>query len=437
MHQHVKVTALTMRLRDMIRHRRAIQRQHSICCAALLAVFLIGGGALTAAAQQIDSRGTDEARLALVVGNSDYATGPLKNPVNDAQEMASALKDAHFQVILLNNATKREMDQALRQFGDLLAIRKGVGLFYFSGHGMQIDGENYLIPIDATLERRDEVKYQTIYADQVLAKMTDAGSSVNIIILDACRTNPYRAFSRSPALGLAQIAAAKGTLIAYATAPNTVASDGNGQNSPYTKHLVQAIRKPGMPVELTFKSVIQRVEQETAGHQIPWYQSSLAGYFTFIPRNPAFSQAAVASAPSPTIPPLQPPPPIPSNSNVGNPITGNTSSGVRYTDLRIGSGEQPQIGHRVWVHYTGKLLDKRVFHSTYEDGRPFQFVLGTREAIIGAQEGIRSMRVGGKRIIYIPANLAYGPYGKPEYGIAPNSDLIYVVELLATQRSAY
>ena len=312
-------------------------------------------------AQDADSApdANEQSRTALVIGNANYAVGPLNNPVNDANDVTLALRAARFHVIQIENATKQQMDRGLRQFGDLLSARQGIGLFYFSGHGMQVDGENYLIPVDATLERRDEVKYQTVYAEQVLEKMKNAGNPVNIVILDACRTNPYRAFGRSLTGGLAHISAAKGTLIAYATAPNTVASDGSGRNGLYTKYVLQSMRKPGLPIEMVFKDVIQHVELESEGKQTPWYQSSLSGYFAFIPRKPTIlpapSQSLVATPPSTS----------PGSDQTAADMQ-TTTSGVRYIDLRIGGGARPQHGRKVKLHYVGYLPDKSVFHSTYE-----------------------------------------------------------------------
>ena len=168
-------------------------------------------------------------RTALVIGNSAYPTAPLKNPVNDATDMAAALKRLGFDVTLLTDATMRQMEEAVRAFG--LKLRGGgIGLFYFAGHGVQVAGENYLVPVNAAIQSEGDVKYGSLNAGLVLAKMEDAGNGPNVVILDACRNNPFARSFRSAEAGLARMDAPTGSLIAYATAPGHVASDGEGRN---------------------------------------------------------------------------------------------------------------------------------------------------------------------------------------------------------------
>ena len=182
-------------------------------------------------------------RIALVIGNADYKQGPLKNPVNDALAMEKVLNACNFEVMLETDADKRTMETAIREFGKRLE-KDSTGLFYYAGHGMQVDGVNYLIPIGAQIESKADVKYEAVNAGLMLGKMEDASNGFNIVILDACRNNPFRTFIRSISPGLARMYAPKGSLIAYATAPEEVAYDGEGENGVYTKHLVQsAIRK--------------------------------------------------------------------------------------------------------------------------------------------------------------------------------------------------
>ena len=222
-----------------------------------------------------------DARVALVVGNAAYKSAPLKNPVNDARAIARALKEVGFEVDLQANLSQQGFVTALRNFGKRLNETGGTGLFYYAGHGMQIQGANYLIPIDAGIESEDEIKYMAINANQVLDKMDSAGNRLNIVILDACRDNPFVRSFRSKQFGLAQMDAPSGMLIAFATAPGAVAYDGDGVNGVYTKYLLRNLGIPGLPVELVLKRVREGVSKETASKQIPWESSSLLGDFYF------------------------------------------------------------------------------------------------------------------------------------------------------------
>ena len=187
------------------------------------------------------------------------------------------------------------METAIREFGKKLE-KDSTGLFYYAGHGMQVDGTNYLIPIGAHIESKAEVKYETVNTGLVLAQMEKARNGLNIVILDACRNNPFRTFSRSITPGLARMNAPKGSLIAYATAPGKVAYDGQkGKNGVYTKHLVLNIQKPGLKVEEVLKNVRIAVLDETNEKQIPWESSSLIGNFYFIP--PKSSPVKINPAP--------------------------------------------------------------------------------------------------------------------------------------------
>jgi caspase domain-containing protein len=235
-----------------------------------------------------------EPRIALVIGNGHYKQSPLANPVNDARAVARALADSGFAVTQKEDLGQREMQIALREFGDAL-MHGGVGLFYFAGHGVQVKGRNYLIPVDADIEREDEVAYSGVDANQVLDKMESANNRLNIVILDACRNNPFARSYRSSAAGLAQMDAPVGTLVAFSTAPGSVASDGQGENGLYTQHLLKAMREPGAKIEDVFKRVRANVRRDSKGKQIPWESTSLEGDFIFIPKPPV--PASRASAP--------------------------------------------------------------------------------------------------------------------------------------------
>ena len=222
-----------------------------------------------------------ESRLALLIGNSSYKNSPLANPVNDVRLMEAALKESGFTVIKAENASIREMRRLVRDFGDKLKATGGVGLFYFAGHGVQVRGENFLVSTDSDIRNEDEVADDSINANVVLEKMQSAGNRVNLVILDACRNNPFAVRSRTAVSGLANMSAPSGSLVAYATAPGSVASDGNGKNGLYTEHLAKVLRQPGLAVEEVFKQVRAAVRRDSNNQQTPWENTALEGQFYF------------------------------------------------------------------------------------------------------------------------------------------------------------
>lgn len=236
-------------------------------------------------AQALRMRGISvvEQRVALVIGNADYRADPLDNPVNDARLIASTLNRAGFKVMLRENQTRAAMLTALREFGNQLN-ENTIAVLYYAGHGLQLRDRNFMVPIDAEFRSEDEIPIHGIDLDYMLSRMAQAKSRVNVIILDACRNNPL-AGRGSKALGLAQMDAPIGTLLAYATAPGKQAPDnaGSGNNSVYTAHLARHLLTPGLPVELMFKRVREGVVRETRQLQIPWESSSLQGEFAFAP----------------------------------------------------------------------------------------------------------------------------------------------------------
>jgi len=229
---------------------------------------------------QNDSNGPPE-RLALVIGNGRYENSPLKNPPNDAADMVVMLSKMGFQVIHKTNADQRTMKRAILEFGKRLRKNGGIGLFYFAGHGMQVDGRNYLIPVNAMIETESDVQFESVDAGRVLGKMEEADNHLNIVILDACRDNPFQRSFRSGNKGLARMDAPRGSLIAYATAPGSTAADGEGRNGIYTKHLLSHMGTPGLKVEEVLKHVRVGVIKESGNKQIPWEASSLTGDFYF------------------------------------------------------------------------------------------------------------------------------------------------------------
>lgn len=226
-----------------------------------------------------------ERRFALIVGNAAYQISPLDNPVNDATDVDAGLKRAGFQTTLLRNATLAQMREATRRFADQLTTAD-VALIYFAGHGIESRGRNYMVPVNADLKFEHELLDQAFDANQWLEMLEGIRSAnadrVNIVILDACRNNNLIG-ARSLSRGLGRLDAPSGTFLAYSTGPGKVAADGpRGQrNSPFTKHLLQAMQQPNLPIEEVFKEVRRNVSRETAGAQVPWESTSLTGFFSF------------------------------------------------------------------------------------------------------------------------------------------------------------
>jgi len=219
-------------------------------------------------------------RIALIIGNTDYKEAPLRNPTNDAQDMASNLRNKGFEVTQLLNANQRQMETAIREFNQRLK-KDSVGLFYFAGHGLEMDGENYLIPVGALIEHEFDVRYEAVGVGRLLDGMQRASNGLNIVILDACRNNPYSRKFRNTSRGLAEMRPASGTLILYATEPGNVASDGEGRNGLFTEQLMHNLNKPGLKVEDVFKETAISVHQITGGKQVPWYEGVILGQFYF------------------------------------------------------------------------------------------------------------------------------------------------------------
>lgn len=230
---------------------------------------------------------TNAGRVALVIGNGAYQYLPrLANPAHDAELMAETLKSLGFELVgghALTDLDRRDFEKAVRQFGAALSGGK-VGLFYYAGHGVQIQGENYLVPVAANPTSSGDIDFELIDASLVLRQMEAAGSKLNFVILDACRNNPFSIHGlRDAGGGLAQMRAPTGTLISYATQPGSVAGDGSNGHSPYTAALADAIQKPGLGVFDVFNTAAVTVKNETGGDQQPWVSNSpIEGNFYFV-----------------------------------------------------------------------------------------------------------------------------------------------------------
>ena len=221
-------------------------------------------------------------RIALVIGNSSYAkVGKLPNPANDARLISKSLEATGFEVKLVIDTDQPTMKRAMLDFGRDLREGVDASVFYYAGHGVQVKGENYLVPVDADISSETEVQLQTVSVNEFLNVMENSASKVNIVILDACRNNPFAGASRGIDRGLASVIAPRGTYIAYATAPGEVARDGTGANSPYTLALAEVMTEPGVKLEDTFKKARERVLKATKDAQVPWESTSITGDFYF------------------------------------------------------------------------------------------------------------------------------------------------------------
>jgi uncharacterized caspase-like protein/formylglycine-generating enzyme required for sulfatase activity len=242
----------------------------------------------------VDKSVTVEKRVALVIGNAAYKDAPLKNPVNDAKDMAATLRRLGFDVIEKTNVSQKDINRAIAQFGEKLRADT-VALFFYAGHGMQVRGKNYIIPVDAHITGEATVRAEAVDVDTVMDQL--AVSPMNIVILDACRNNPFERKFRSTGGGLAQMDAPKGSLIAYATAPGKTAADGDSRNGLYTQELLKHIQTPGLPLEAVFKRVRNGVMAASGDAQTPWEASSLTGDFFFRPAAGVTVSTAMTPAP--------------------------------------------------------------------------------------------------------------------------------------------
>lgn len=249
------------------------------------------------------SHAVAESRLALVIGNGAYThAGRLPNPPSDARLIAAALRPLGFKVTELIDADAVAMKRAMLDFGRSLRNSDAVGLFYYAGHGLQVNGYNYLVPVNANVADETEVGIETVSLTELLATMERPKSGVNIVILDACRNNPFARSFRSGQQGLARVDAPTGSFVAYATAPGSVAADGAGANSPYTQALAGAMKGTGVPIEQVFKEVRRAVLAASGGKQVPWDSSSLTGDFYFSGRPGSANPPRPALTPAPSAP---------------------------------------------------------------------------------------------------------------------------------------
>lgn len=265
----------------------------------ILAVAFMGLLLLSADAQP-------ERRVALVIGNGTYAeAGTLTNPVNDALDIAGKLRSIGFHVIEGNDLGKRELERKIGEFSDALE-GAGVGLFYYAGHGLQVEGRNYIVPVDARLDMPVKLQLEAVPIDEVLDIM-EQQTKVSLVFLDACRNNPFaRSLSRTATTrsatalaGLAQFDSTRGSFIAFSTAPGAVAMDGTGRNSPFAAALLRHMAEPGQSINDMMIAVRRDVVSETREGQRPWEQGSLLERFEFVPGGETVAQPKPAVPPAP------------------------------------------------------------------------------------------------------------------------------------------
>jgi hypothetical protein len=219
---------------------------------------------------------TDASRLALVIGNGNYPVAPLENPANDARAMTGLLTQAGFSVSEQINGSRIDMMAAFDKFAaDVAKSGTNLAIFYYAGHGAQLDWRNYLLPVDATVRSADQMRQSCVDLNGLIGKLTHAKDKTIIIVLDACRNNPFGSNYRPEQKGLSQFDAPPGSLLAYATSPGNVASDGQGMNGLYTEHLVRELSVPGTKIEDALKRVRVKVRIASAGAQTPWEVTSL------------------------------------------------------------------------------------------------------------------------------------------------------------------
>src|SRR3954465_7387628 len=228
-----------------------------------------------------------ESRLALVIGQSAYRSVPaLPNPANDAKAVTQMLTDSGFEVSTASDLSQNELRQQVSDFAGKVAAKGAdtVALVFYAGHGLQIDGENYLVPVDVDPKREADIPIQAVRLNDVLNTLTSVPSKMRILMLDACRNNPFPGISKTTGGGLAIVDAkigAPGTFLSFSTSPGAVAEDGTGANSPYTSALLTAAKEPGS-IEDTLKRVRVSVNKATEGRQTPWDSSSLTDDFRFV-----------------------------------------------------------------------------------------------------------------------------------------------------------
>jgi len=237
-------------------------------------------------------------RVALVIGNGAYPAAPLRNPVHDARAMAAKLKELGFEVVLRENLAQNQIGATLRDFRTRLAPG-AEAVFFYAGHGLQVNGVNYLPAVDADITGEEDVPTQSIDVNKVLELMEAQKTRLNLVFLDACRNNPFTRGFRSTGGGLARVSPPAGTILSFATRPGSLAADGDGDHGLYTENLLQAMGEPGLIIEQALKRVYAGVRRASKGRQEPWQEGGLEGDFYFVPARAPMPAEPPAAAPIP------------------------------------------------------------------------------------------------------------------------------------------
>lgn len=287
---------------------------------------------------------------ALLIGNSSYETfGDLRNPINDVTLLADTLRKLDFSVTLLTDANRRDMQLAVLDLGKLLQKNENsVGLFYYAGHGIEMNDANFLVPSNAQIERDIDIEFEALNANRVLAEMESAGNSINIMILDACRDNPVPSSTRSTSRGLVAMRAPTGSLVVYSTSPGSVALDGDGDYSPFARALQANISNPDVEVRTMLSRVRKEVLAATGNMQTPWDSSSLVDEFYFKTTDTSDSDPVETVAAVTTIKPEVPDSVKPIENPLIEPPQNSTPSDQEsrtvYALLQAGGGSYGQVG---------------------------------------------------------------------------------------------
>jgi formylglycine-generating enzyme required for sulfatase activity len=355
----------------------------------LILTLLAGASAAVAQSRDLSvEEMRTERRVALVIGNGAYPMAGLRNPVNDARAVTATLKALRFDVLAYENLNEKDMRRAIDAFGDRLR-GSGVGFFYYSGHGLQVRGRNYLVPVDAKLGAEADVEYESVDVGRALAKMESGKNRLNIVVLDACRNNPFeKAWARSAGPGgLAQVTPPTGTFIAYATMPGRVASDGPGTNGLYTSELLKAMREPGLTLEGVFKRAGGAVAQATKRAQEPQFWSSVYGDFMFT--LPAAGTKVAA------VPPPVEPPRLQGREEIRQEF-GTLALSARLADVDVWVGDQKVWTSRPGAAYvlsnvpagTHRIVAKKPGHREWE--REVQVAANQRAEVVIDIEPLRA-----------------------------------------------
>lgn len=304
----------------------------------------------------------EDKRVALVIGNSTYPSASLKNPVNDAKDMAARLRAMGFEVVERNNLTIKQIGGTLREFRSKLAPG-AVALVFYAGHGIQIKGENFLPAVDADINSEEDVPNQSLSLKQIIDLLDESKSRLNLVFLDACRNNPYARSFRSGDHGLARVSAPAGTLISYATRPGSVAADGSGRNGLYTSKLLSQMTSK-QPIELALKRVFAEVKRASDGKQEPWMEGSIEGDFCFAGCGNDSAPATIANTPSPALPT-----PAPINAPVLPPIANAKESKSNHRPLRAEPGVDAESALWAEVQKGNSVDDYEVYINQYPKGK--------------------------------------------------------------------